>query len=927
MKRTFRPYQWDAVRLLASYVLDGEPSLGLIAPTGAGKTTIVHGLLAKTRQHLTGAVIAAPSLSTEANFRANVVMEPEPSSTTGFVSVNVGLPISEDDFTLDFREDVGSDKEGAFSAVMSPSGADPSWFLTTHQQLALWGPDVLPTSTKGKLLVLDEAHHAGAVEEKTDEQEETRIGAFAEAWRERGGQVLYVTATPFRTDEKRVLLSSAVTYTRTIAEHASSAYAPNNFKVTTAILKGLSVNTSAQLAGDGLSVKDGQSGSFQAMVDRWVADGKPKAVFVVPQTGSKKWAARLVKALYTADPKIRVVDGVGTSNDVRDRFLAALEREQDVTRWEDSTVDVFIACKRFDEGTDWPLCSHVYNYGIPRSFGLIVQRWGRSFRDKSGIEGYPKALADEAAMVFFVPEVTEKVLDQFEQQHHDHAFLLACYLADWETARQYGTELRLRREKAWSRRSAPKTEAEQVERLKQDQMVFASDHLRPKVLGLIQRYEASCEQQGVVPEVRDVTRYLTQLGLSEEEMLVAGQVLLSRIPESNDEVEERLASLPSNPVRSDVYKLFREVVEQYNDKTVNILNGPGKNAASIYSEFTGTDAEEIGEKLRQKLQKPDLTEDMILDAALRYHYRTGGSEEDGFPGETLDDMFIRYGRTPVPWGELPVEKLGGRRRDHVKRTWPGAHSGDASLDFGFSETWRCVENSIHYWQRGITSSFASLSVAVSTLCGKGEVTLPVAVAAVNAFYRDNKDVPHKRTGNAAPYFGFPTTWGAVDAALRRRHNTSLKNVTEALCREMLNLRTVKAAMSQFKKDTGRFPLCTDGDASSYFGLPIRWSSLNATMLNGHRGFPEGLSLAKIRAEMGEKSYSRLLRPSEIVEAARLFEVERGRPPQRRDGDASHYFGFPITWSAVNMSLLAGLRGLAGGSSLHKLLVEHELKEG
>src|SRR5690606_25670710 len=97
--------------------------------------------------------------------------------------------------------------------------------------------------------------------------------------------------------------------------------------------------------------------------------------------------------------------------------------------------------KRFDEGTDWPLCSHVYVVGYPTSIGLTVQRWGRAMRDKRNCEGHP--FPDIAAVRFFAPEWSAELTADVDakpgrlRQHREDAFLLSCFLHDWKTGQRY----------------------------------------------------------------------------------------------------------------------------------------------------------------------------------------------------------------------------------------------------------------------------------------------------------------------------------------------------------------------------------------------------------------------------------------------------------------------------------------------------------
>ena len=64
---TLRDYQWDAVRYAVRQLLDGAPSVAVVAPTGAGKSTIITSVLHKMPTLVT-AIVAAPQQAIEDGF-------------------------------------------------------------------------------------------------------------------------------------------------------------------------------------------------------------------------------------------------------------------------------------------------------------------------------------------------------------------------------------------------------------------------------------------------------------------------------------------------------------------------------------------------------------------------------------------------------------------------------------------------------------------------------------------------------------------------------------------------------------------------------------------------------------------------------------------------------------------------------------------
>lgn len=617
MNRKLRRYQWDATLYLCGKIGAGHRVLGLNAPTGSGKTVIIASLLLKgSRALFRGAVIAAPTIQVKANFYKDWDLTALPKVVEFSTSI-IRLCAEKGDL---FVHSQSEEKLADFQAVLQgvPVG-DPWVFLTTHAQLVHenWWKKVLPPDLTGHLLVLDEAHHAGRDGEDDAKAAETntKIGEFAAEWIKRGGMVLFVTATPFRPDEKDVFPPGTQAFVWTIAEHAQAGFAPNDFKMHTVTIDGLGDASTTTLAGDELTAEEDTKGSsYRAMVDRWVADGKPKAVFIVPPKGADQWATGLYKALDAVKPAGKViVNAVGTDAEAANNLADALQGprdakgrrkggEQDALRYEDSRVAAILACKRFDEGTDWKFCSHVYCYGISSSFALVIQRWGRAFRnkrklaDEQGIDGYPTEHIDSAHVTFFVPKVKPEVLKQFEQQHHHFAFLLACYMADWETGKDIAGELRIRLEKHWERR--PTSTA--LEDINRRQEVKVPDGLRTRMRALVERFKAEyrVRTRGQQPSHGEVEEYLDSLDLTDDERHAAEWVVYEDVASQNpgalNMLEAELGAL-ERLSRNALRSLFRKAVAPFCDQTSP--SEVGDRVIAFLSSFTGQDAGEVAASL------------------------------------------------------------------------------------------------------------------------------------------------------------------------------------------------------------------------------------------------------------------------------------------------------------------------------------------
>ena len=68
----------------------------------------------------------------------------------------------------------------------------------------------------GKALFIDEAHHASA----------DGLSQIVSTWRERGGQLFFFTATPYRGDGRPVAVEGMQLFRRSLAEHMAEGFAP-----------------------------------------------------------------------------------------------------------------------------------------------------------------------------------------------------------------------------------------------------------------------------------------------------------------------------------------------------------------------------------------------------------------------------------------------------------------------------------------------------------------------------------------------------------------------------------------------------------------------------------------------------------------------------------------------------------------------------
>lgn len=181
---------------------------------------------------------------------------------------------------------------------------------------------------------------------------------------------------------------------------------------------------------------------IESLKNQWIEDGCPKTIINVPRTD---WAEDLIKTLKESKeiqliinriPNVQNFTGKVTLN--RKNYLnEILKSEGNITDYNESKIDIIISCARMDEGTDWSLCSHVYNIRMPDSAIKILQRWGRAGRSKLKIKNYPSQWKDIQSITFFLPLLSDKIKDIFWKDHKNTALIMACFMENYELAQKW----------------------------------------------------------------------------------------------------------------------------------------------------------------------------------------------------------------------------------------------------------------------------------------------------------------------------------------------------------------------------------------------------------------------------------------------------------------------------------------------------------
>jgi hypothetical protein len=151
---------------------------------------------------------------------------------------------------------------------------------------------------------------------------------------------------------------------------------------------------------------------------------------------------------------------------------------------------------------------------------------------------------------------------------------------------------------------------------------------------------------------------------------------------------------------------------------------------------------------------------------------------------------------------------------------------------------------------------------------------------------------------------------------KRRKTQSKPKLTES---------QILAWADAFHERTGTWPAHPVYRMRIPGSLGERWSAIDSALQSGCRGLPGGSSLPRLLAERrgvrNRKGLPRLA-VAQILAWADAFRARTGQWPKQDSVPQKIAGAFGEKWHGVDDALRRGIRGLAGGSSLARVLEEH-----
>jgi hypothetical protein len=305
----------------------------------------------------------------------------------------------------------------------------------------------------------------------------------------------------------------------------------------------------------------------------------------------------------------------------------------------------------------------------------------------------------------------------------------------------------------------------------------------------------------------------------------------------------------------------------------------------------------------------------------------------GLPGGSSLSLLLAELRGVKP--ALSTERILAWADAHHRATgdWPTRESGE--VVGAYRELWGNLDDDLRAGRRGLTggTTLARLLFerrGVQNLHAVPLLTPEQILAWADAHHAATGRWPSPKSGQVLDASG--ETWSALNGALirGRRGLPGGSSLTRLLMerrgrraygnRPDLTIEQILAWADAHHAAHGRWPVEESGAVAESPGET--WGAISLALLYARRGLPGGSSLARLLAEhRGTRNPKALpaLTLIRILAWADAHYAAQGEWPSGRSGEVSEAPG--EDWKNIDMALRKGFRGLAGGSSLARLLTE------
>ena len=272
------------------------------------------------------------------------------------------------------------------------------------------------------------------------------------------------------------------------------------------------------------------------------------------------------------------------------------------------------------------------------------------------------------------------------------------------------------------------------------------------------------------------------------------------------------------------------------------------------------------------------------------------------------------------WADKHKEKKG---------SWPNESSGQIAYS---DETWNGISSALAKGGRGLPGN-SSLAKLLKEKRGKRNhlslprLTIEWILSRADEYKAMTGKWPNTKSGTIN---GHDETWVGVEVALTQglrglQKGNSLakvlyqnRNFKHPLQPVSISIKWILARADEHKKKVGEWPKVKSG---KIIGYEETWLTVDNILRAGGRALPKKSSLAKLlHNKRGVRNQADLpkLNLQWILSRADEYKESKGNWPNAKSGPIA---GTDETWGSINAALSMGLRGLAGESSLAKLLAK------
>jgi hypothetical protein len=308
----------------------------------------------------------------------------------------------------------------------------------------------------------------------------------------------------------------------------------------------------------------------------------------------------------------------------------------------------------------------------------------------------------------------------------------------------------------------------------------------------------------------------------------------------------------------------------------------------------------------------------------------------GLPGGVTLARLLDGEAAPPPRPKrqrLTVARILNWADAHHRRTGSWPHSRSGPIDGVPGETWRTVDQALRSKQRGLTNGVTLVQLLTEKRALRTRQYAPsLSVAKIlrwaRAHFQKTDSWPNSKSGPIEGSGG--ETWRGVDEALRRgarglHGNISLarllaekRGVRNRTSLPPLRLQQIIAWARAHYQRTGSWPHSESGPIHD--APQETWKGIDQALRGGYRGLQASVTLAQLLADKcGARNRTNLpqLSPEQILKWAKAHRQRSGEWPDSGSGPIQESPG--DTWRGVDVALRQGHRGLAGGTSLNRLL--------